>query len=64
MGDEGPEEDRDPVLEALRRAPLVPATDEELAWFDEVEAEGPATWKLILPLEEGVTPRFERCRQG
>ncbi|MRG90322.1 hypothetical protein [Polyangium spumosum] len=63
-GDEGPEDDLDPVLEAVRRAPLVPATEEELALLEEAEREGPASWKLLLPLQEGSTPRFVRGRRG
>ncbi|MRG90315.1 hypothetical protein [Polyangium spumosum] len=46
-GDEGPGCKRDPVLEAVERAPLVPATDEEIELLEEGE-DGPATWKRIL----------------
>lgn len=42
----GPDEadDVDPVLAAIERAPLVPATEEEIDALEELE-EGPATWK-------------------
>ncbi len=47
-GDEGPQGEPDPVIEAIERAPVAPAGEEEIDLLEDVE-EGPATWKQILP---------------
>lgn len=46
-GDEGPEGEPDPVVDAIERAPVAPVVEEEIELFEDVE-EGPATWKQIV----------------